>query len=186
VQVSVPGQPVYTVKTRQLVDQHRVASVQPGQQVFLRVDPENPKRIALTDTPGEETDAGYRGAPSGERASPARPAEPLFSPQRVQTSNAVLSALLPVIMLVMLGNYLHLGVNWAALSPPPGGFCAAAVRCCQQLPRSPEGEVIVKLAGQGAPFLEDRCSWPQRQGANCQRLYESFKKEAQGHQIRCE
>jgi hypothetical protein len=187
VDVSVPGQASYTVKTRQLIDQHRLASVQPRQLVFLRVDPRKPKSIVLTDTAGEEVEARYRDTPAGDKAPPAAPAEPLFSPQSVRSGLVLMKGLLVFLVLAPLGIFLRFGMNWAALSPPPGGFCEAAVRCCKQIPRDPLPESLIKMTSQGPFPLGDVCAFSQEGGERaCQRMYEHFRKEAQSHQIRCE
>lgn len=188
VEVSVPGQPPYTVQTRQLVDQHRVASVQPGQHVHLRVDRNDPQRIALTDTPGDDAQGAlYRDAPTD--APPAAPsAEPLFSPQRARTSRMLLTIAMAMAVLGALVPYLRFGVNWAALSPPEGGFCAAAVRCCNVVPREPVDEVLVKLMSDGPFKLDaDPCARPlELDERGCQRMYEHYQKEAEASGLRCE
>lgn len=185
VEVQLPGLDPYVVKTRQLVDQHRLASVQPRQTVFLRVDPGNRKQIVLTDTPGEEGDPSYREASGGNKKPSTGAATPLFNPKLLQQSDWALVLAFGLLSLAMLGISLRFGVDWEALSPPPGGFCAAAARCCERIPQDPGVEAVVKQLTPG--LFSERCVIPKDRGdASCKGLYKHYVKQAAEHQIRCD
>ncbi|MCU0653897.1 MAG: hypothetical protein MUF64_00950 [Polyangiaceae bacterium] len=185
VEVQLPGMDPYMVKTRQLVDQHRLASVQPRQIVFLRVDRKNRKQIALTDTPGEEVDPSYREAPGGGKNPSVGAATPLFHTDRLRQSDLAVVLAFGLLSLAMIFIALRFGVDWEALSPPPGGFCAAAARCCERIPQDPGVEAVVKQLTPG--LFTERCVIPSDRGdASCKGLYKHYVKQAAEHQIRCD
>lgn len=166
-EVNLPGRPPYTVQTRQLVDEIRVAMVQPGSQVDLRVDAKDPQRVVVTDV-ASATDGG---AP-----------KPLFDLQRSRASLIIVSAatLLGVGFFVSFGAFRY----WTTLNAPADGFCAAAVRCCNLLPPEPmvDPAVIKHL-----DIQLDPCSLsPEATEAACQAMYEHYYAQAQKAGLSCE
>ncbi len=167
VEVSLKERSPYTVQTRQLVDAYRVAMVQPGQQIGLRVDAKEPQRIVVIDAAS---------------ASEPGTAKPLFDPRRSRASLIAVS----VASAIALGNFTFmLSVqNWGMFFPPPDGFCAAAVRCCNLAPPEPmvDPALIQHLNLQIEPCSLD----PDASEATCQFMYEGYRANAKKLGLSCE
>ncbi len=183
-EVTLAGRPTtYTTKSLQLLGEHRVGSVQPGMSVHLRVDPEDRARLVVTDSPGETVEALYRDADDGGegRRSPS-PATPLYDPKRMSAFFPLMYGLLAFGALPFVG--LAFVVNWASLSPPAGGFCAAAARCCEVAPPI----VFPSLAAMPGyePPAKDCTATAGDDERSCQMSYDFYKKRAEKAGLRCE
>ncbi|MFO0554688.1 MAG: hypothetical protein U0271_40295 [Polyangiaceae bacterium] len=147
VEVQQPGRPPYVATFDQLVSELQIPSVQPGTFIELRIDPNNPSRMALAGIipPNQAGFAPQAGPPAGWGGQPGygTPAAPMVMGVARPNYRSSLPMILVILFLttvpitaIMLYTFVDFGSLFGKSQTTKdgkkvGNVCEQAAHCCK-------------------------------------------------------